>query len=86
MQRTDSNYVYYLVARNIKKYRKLKGITQQELADMIGYSVGFISNIESKSYLQTFSLDTLYIISLKLGVNIKDLFDEEKVTLWFFLL
>ena len=81
MQRTDSNYVYYLVARNIKKYRKLKGITQQELADMIGYSVGFISNIENKSYLQTFSLDTLYIISLKLGVNIKDLFDEEKVTL-----
>ena len=56
--------------------RLIKGYTQQELADKIGYSVGFISNIESKSYLQTFSLDTLYLISQKLNINIKQLFDE----------
>ena len=76
MQEKDSNYIYYLVGKNIKKYRKIKGYTQQELADKIGYSVGFISNIESKSYLQTFSLDTLYLISQKLNINIKQLFDE----------
>ena len=76
MQKKDSNYIYYLVGKNIKKYRKIKGYTQQELADKIGYSVGFISNIESKSYLQTFSLDTLYLISQKLDINIKQLFDE----------
>ncbi len=76
MQKKDSNYIYYLVGKNIKKYRKIKGYTQQELADEIGYSVGFISNIESKSYLQTFSLDTLYLISQKLNINIKQLFDE----------
>ena len=76
MQKKDSNYIYYLVGKNIKKYRKIKGYTQQELADKIGYTVGFISNIESKSYLQTFSLDTLYLISQKLDINIKQLFDE----------
>ena len=76
MQEKDSNYIYYLVGKNIKKYRKIKGYTQQELADEIGYTVGFISNIESKSYLQTFSLDTLYLISQKLDINIKQLFDE----------
>ena len=76
MQEKDSNYIYYLVGKNIKKYRKIKGYTQQELAGKIGYTVGFISNIESKSYLQTFSLDTLYLISQKLDINIKQLFDE----------
>ncbi len=76
MQEKDSNYIYYLVGKNIKKYRKIKGYTQQELANKIGYTVGFISNIESKSYLQTFSLDTLYLIAQKLDINIKKLFDE----------
>ena len=30
--KNDENYVYYLVGKNIAKYRKLKGLTQIELA------------------------------------------------------
>ena len=29
----DENYVYYYVGKNLAKYRKEKGMTQQDLAD-----------------------------------------------------
>ena len=38
-----NDYYYYdIVRKNIKKYRKLAGLTQQELADMIGVSMHYI--------------------------------------------
>ena len=52
----DENYVYYLVSRNLKRIRKEKGLTQEKLAELSNYSVGFIMNIESEKYYQTFSL------------------------------
>lgn len=56
----DENYVYYLVSRNLKRIRKEKGLTQEKLAELSNYSVGFIMNIESEKYYQTFSLGTLW--------------------------
>lgn len=73
--RKDENFVYYLVSKNIKKQRKLKGWTQRELALKCNYSEGFIMNIES-SYHQTFSLGTLWKIADTLEIDIKILFDE----------
>lgn len=55
----DENYVYYLVSRNLKRIRKEKGLTQEKLAELSNYSLGFIMNIESEKYYQTFSLGTL---------------------------
>lgn len=63
--RNNENYVYEIVSRNIKKQRKLKGLTQEQLAQKIAYSTQFISNIESKNH-QTFSLGTLWRIALVL--------------------
>ncbi len=74
--RNNENYVYELVSKNIKKQRKLKGLTQEQLADLMNYSTQFISNIESKNH-QTFSLGTLWGLALVLDIDIKDLFDEE---------
>ena len=74
--RNDENYVYELVSKNIKKIRKEKGITQNQLAEMMSYSTQFISNIESKNH-QTFSLGTLWRIALVLNVNIKEFFKED---------
>lgn len=71
----DENYVYELVSRNIKKYRKLKGFTQEQLAEKMHYSTQFISNIESKNH-QTFSLGTLWKVSQVLGIDIRELFDD----------
>lgn len=77
----DENYVYYLVAKNLKKQRKLKGITQREFAEMCNYSDGFIMNIESDKYLQTFSLGTLWKFAEILDIDISEFFkpvDKDK--------
>ena len=43
---------------------------------MCNYSEGFIMNIESPNYKQTFSLGTLWTISQALNIDIKLLFDS----------
>lgn len=73
--KNDENYIYELVSKNIKKQRKLKNLTQEQLAIKANYSTQFISNIESKTH-QTFSLGTLWRISLVLDIDIKLLFEE----------
>ena len=37
--RNNENYVYELVSKNIKKQRKLKGLTQEQLADLMRLAV-----------------------------------------------
>lgn len=72
----NENYVYEIVSKNIKKQRKLKGLTQEQLAQKMNYSTQFISNIESKNH-QTFSLGTLWRLSLVLDIDICLLFKED---------
>ena len=74
MDKNDENYIYYLVAQNLKKQRKLKGYTQSQFAELCNYSDGFIMNIESKKYLQTFSLGTLWTFAKALDIDVRDLF------------
>lgn len=69
-------YIYYLVGQNIKKQRKLKGLTQLELANRTFYSYEFIRKVESKSACRnTFSLDTINKIALVLNIDIRLLFE-----------
>ena len=75
--RESENYVYELVSKNIKKERRKKGLTQEQLADRINYSAQFISNIESKNH-QTFSLGIVWRIALVLDIDIALLFQDEK--------
>lgn len=70
----DENYVYYLVSRNLKRIRKEKGLTQEKLAELSNYPVGFIMNIESEKYYQTFSLGTLWQFGKALNVDIREFF------------
>ena len=71
--RNNENYIYELVSKNIKRLRKEKGLTQEQLAEKMSYSTQFISNIESKNH-QTFSLGTLWRLSLVLNIDIRELF------------
>lgn len=64
----NENYVYEYIGRNIQKYRKKKGWTQEQLASKSSYSKQFISNIENNSH-QTFSLGTLWHIAKTLDVD-----------------
>ena len=70
----DENYVYYLVGQNIKRIRKEKNMTQDKLSELSNYSRGFIMNIESKKYLQTFALGTIWKFAQVLEVDIRELF------------
>lgn len=70
----DENNVYYLVAQNLKKQRKLKNLTQRQFAEKCNYSEGFIMNIESTKYHQTFSLGTLWTFAEVLEIDIRELF------------
>jgi len=72
---TNKN-IYDTVRLNIKKYRKLKGMTQQELADASGYSHGYIREIESIKMASTFSLDAVERIADGLDINFKLLFED----------
>ena len=57
-----------------KALRKLKGLTQSKFAELCNYSEGFIMNIESEKYYQTFSLGTLWKFAEVLNIDIRELF------------
>ena len=74
--------IYEQIAKNIKKYRKQIGISQAELAERVGVSHEFIRRNESQKGRKSFSVDTLWKISIALNVDPGKLFDidMEEVT------
>ena len=64
------------VAYNVRKYRKLIGITQEQLALDIGVTPEFIRKFESTRGSEGLSLMSLYKISIVLGVRIDKFFEE----------
>ncbi len=73
---SNNTNIYDTVRNNIRKYRKLKCMTQQELADASDLSHGYIREIESTNMGVTFSLDAVEKIANALEIKIKDLFEE----------
>ena len=53
----------------------MAGITQAVLAEKVGVSHEFIRRIESKKGIKTFSIDTIWKISLALDVDPGKLFE-----------
>lgn len=68
--------IYDIIRRNIKKYRKKKGLTSAQLAEMVDVSHDFIRQIESEKVAYNFSVDTFYKISVALEVKLDDLIQE----------
>ncbi len=60
---------------NISYYRRLKGITQVELAKMVGLSRTHISNLEAPKMTTSISLEKLLEIADALDVSVKKFFD-----------
>lgn len=74
------NYqIYLVISHNIKKYRRLKGITQHELSARTGYSYSYIRKIEGPNCPKNFSILTLYNIAMSLDISIKCLFDDNDI-------
>lgn len=68
--------IYNVIGKNIKKYRKLKGLKQRELAEALYLSDSFIAKLESITH-QTISIDTLEDIAEVLECDIRDFFDRD---------
>jgi len=68
--------IYNVIGKNIKKYRKKKGIKQRELAEALYLSDSFIAKLESITH-QTISIDTLEDIANVLECDIRDFFDRD---------
>ena len=52
----------------ISYYRKLRGLTQEKLAEMIDKNLAFIGAVEAPNINRTVSLDTLFDIAEVLDV------------------
>ncbi len=66
-----------VIAKNVRKYRKLAGITQEQLAVDIDMSYDYLRRFESQLGREGISLMSLYKISIVLGVTMDKFFEEE---------
>ena len=73
------NNLYKTIRINIKSIRKEKRITQKELAEKIGVSEGYISDIERESKDKHPTIKCLLSISEALGVELIDLLERKDV-------
>ena len=73
----DEN-IYDTIRKNIKKYRKQKGMTSARLAELVGLSHDFIRQIQSEKSAYNFSVDTFYRISVALDVTLDMLIEPNK--------
>ena len=64
---------YKKIGQNISKYRKQKGLSQEELANGVGISYSYITQIEAPSVVKKMSLEVLFDIADYLKIDIKDL-------------
>lgn len=66
---------FRLLGLTIAYYRKLRGLTQAELAEATNLSRTHISNIEAPNGKTSISLNKFFDIAEVLEVPVKDLFD-----------
>lgn len=59
---------YRMIGLKISYYRKLRGLTQEQLAEKIDKNLAFIGAVEAPNVNRTVSLDTLFDIAAALDV------------------
>ena len=65
-----------IIGKNIKKYRIMRDLTQEELANLIECTTPLIGALESSKMCQGISVYNLYKISKVLNISIEKLFEE----------
>lgn len=68
---------YIKLGLKISYYRKLKGYTQEQLAEMMGKDTSYIGQIEAPNIAKAISMDTLFDIAKALGVPAYKFLDFE---------
>ncbi|MGI5894305.1 MAG: helix-turn-helix domain-containing protein [Candidatus Merdivicinus sp.] len=59
---------YLELGLKIAYYRKMRGLTQEQLAEKIGRNPAYVGHIEAPNLLRAISLDTLFDIAYVLEV------------------
>lgn len=67
---------YLVFSDNIKKYRRKRNLTQEELAEFSDLSISYIKQIESCKDFKNLTLTTMLKLSKALDVSISDLFKD----------
>jgi transcriptional regulator with XRE-family HTH domain len=76
LSQEEIDYIYKKIGENVKKIRKEKGISQLELAHLIGHkSVSIVSCAEIYHKKQHFNIIHLIQIAKALNVDICDFFE-----------
>ncbi len=70
----NDEYYYSIIRKNIRKYRKQKKLTQQELADLTDISREYICDIENESRNKHITIALLGRISEALNIDITNFF------------
>ncbi len=68
---------YKVIGLKIAYYRKLKGLTQEQLAEKIDKNLAFIGAVEAPNVNRTISIDTLFDISEALNTPAYKFFEED---------
>ena len=66
--RDEFTEYYKMLGLKVAYYRKLRGLTQEKLADLMNVDTAFIGQIEAVNIKKAISLDTLFRISKVLDV------------------
>lgn len=70
--------IYNTIRQNIRRYRREKGLTSADLAELTGLSHDFVRQLQSNSKkTYNFSVETFYKISVALGVSMDKLIEKE---------
>ena len=76
MSRYSKENLSLIVRINIKKYRKMRGYTMQELADKTGLTHGYVRDLECLTIDKTPLLETIGKFADALEIDIRQLFDD----------
>ena len=76
--RQEFEQEYLQLGLKIAYYRKLRGLTQEELAERCGLSAGYISQLEGPNSFFCPSIKTLFIIAEVLNIPMFKLVDIEE--------
>ena len=72
----DDTYYFNIIRHNIKRIRKTKNITKEELAQRIGVTTKYIEILENEDMPSDFTVAIVGKIADALQVDISELFKE----------
>ena len=76
MRSYDKHTLSILVRKNIRKYRKMRNYTLQELADKTDFTHQYVRDLECLSVDKTPTLEALGRFATSLEIDIRQLFDD----------